>query len=167
MDVRTRRSIARKLAPRLLAAPLPGCSGHGEGDVPVPKPMAMTHLVRPDTPNTALGAHAGFTPSPNSVTRRYDVTPGALCATIRRVAATAPRTFPQVAYDRRMQADSAARNRIFDFPDLITVQVNPDSPLILWSRGVHGHCDFGVNKARLSAWLAAPGSALAHSAAGG
>jgi len=35
------------------------------------------------------------------------------------------------------------------------VQVTPESGLILWSRSIYGRSDFGVNKARLEAWLAA------------
>lgn len=167
MNGRAGASVLRKLAALLLAAALPACSGHGAEGLPVPKPMDMTHLVRPATPNTALAAPAGFTPTPDIVTPHYRVPPAMLYATIRRVAAAQPRTWPQVAYDDRMQADFVARSRIFNFPDLITVQVTPDSSLVLWSRSVHGHYDFGVNRHRLKTWLAALDAALAHEAPGG
>jgi uncharacterized protein (DUF1499 family) len=40
------------------------------------------------------------------------------------------------------------------------VQVTPESGLILWSRSIYGRSDFGVNRARLAAWLAALDAAL-------
>ena len=52
-----------------------------------------------------------------------------------------------------------ARSAVFGFPDLVTIQVLPhgasQSSLILWSRSVYGSSDFGVNRARVAAWLAA------------
>ena len=152
----------RRRAALLLALLLGACSGHGAEGLPVPPPMDMTHIVRPATPNTALAAPAGFRPAPDIVTRRYDVAPALLYAAIRRVAAAQPRTYPQVAYDDRLQAHYVARSRIFNFPDLIAVQVTPDSTLILWSRSVYGRSDFGVNRKRLRTWLAALDAALAR-----
>ncbi|MBN9507896.1 MAG: DUF1499 domain-containing protein [Alphaproteobacteria bacterium] len=139
----------------LLGLVLPGCSGHGAEGLPAPPPMDFARLVRPATPNTALAAPAGFVPAPDIVTARRAVTPAALYAAVRRVAASQPRTYPQVAYADRLQAHYVARSAVFNFPDLIAVQVLPDSTLILFSRSVYGRSDFGVNRKRLGRWLAA------------
>jgi uncharacterized protein (DUF1499 family) len=157
----------RRFLPALLVLPLLACSGHGAEGVPTPPPMDMSRIVRPATPNTALAAPAGFVPAPDIVTRRYDVPPAALYAAVRRVAAGQPRTFLAIAYDQRMQAHYVARSRVFNFPDLIAVQVNPDGTLVLWSRSVYGRSDFGVNRARLERWLAALDAALSRPAPGG
>jgi hypothetical protein len=139
----------------LLGLVLPGCSGHGAEGLPVPPPMDFSRLVRPATPNTALAAPAGFVPAPDIVTARRALAPAALYAAIRRVAASQPRTYLHVAYADRLQAHYVARSAVFNFPDLIAVQVLPDSTLILFSRSVYGRSDFGVNRKRLERWLAA------------
>lgn len=144
----------------LLGLALPACSGSGADGVPVPPPIDMATLTRPATPNTALAAPAGFRPAPDIVTRRYPMPPQQLYEAVRRVALAQPRTYAHVAYDERLQAHFVARSAVFNFPDLIAVQVTPDSGLILWSRSVYGHSDLGVNRQRLLAWLAALDAAL-------
>ena len=150
----------RRFVALLLGLLLPGCSGHGAQGLPIPAPIEFSHLVRPATPNTALAAPAGFQPTPDIVTRRYDVPPARLYALVRRVALAQPRTWLQVAYDDRMQAHFVARSQVFNFPDLIAAQVNPDGTLVLWSRSVYGRSDLGVNRRRLKTWLAALDRAL-------
>jgi hypothetical protein len=150
----------RLLPALLLGLVLSGCRGEGAEGLPVPPPMDFAHLVRPRTSNTALAAPAGFTPTPDIVTRRYDVPPEKLFAAIRAVALAQPRTYLQIAYDGRLQAHFVARSLIWNFPDLIAVQVQPDSTLILWSRSVYGESDLGVNRKRLRTWLAALDEAL-------
>ncbi len=145
----------------LIGLILPACAAPGAEGLPVPPPMDMAALVRPATPNTALAAPDGFRPAPDIVTRRYAVPPQRLYDTVRRVALAQPRTFAQVAYDDREQAHFVARSLVFNFPDLIAVQVTPESGLILWSRSVYGRSDLGVNHQRLQAWLAALDAALA------
>ena len=144
----------------LLGLLLPGCSGDGAEGLPVPPPLDFAALVRPATPNTALAAPSGFQPQPDIVTRRYDLPPRQLYEAVRRVALAQPRTYAHTAYDERLQAHFVARSAVFNFPDLIAVQVTPDSGLILWSRSVYGHGDLGVNRKRLLAWLAALDAAL-------
>ena len=150
-----------RILPLLLALALPGCQGDAAEGVPVPPAMDMAALRRPATPNTALAGPAGYTPPPDITTRRYEVPPARLYAAIRKVALAQPRTYAQIAYDDRMQAHFVARSAWLNFPDLIAVQVNPDSTLILWSRSVYGRSDLGVNERRLRAWLAALDPALA------
>jgi uncharacterized protein (DUF1499 family) len=145
----------------LLGLALPGCSGNGPEGLPVPPPMDMAAIVRPSSPNTALAAPEGFRPTPDIVTRRYDLEPAQLYDAVRRVALAQPRTWLQVAYDDHRQAHFVARSAVFNFPDLIAVQVTPDRTLVLWSRSVYGQGDFGANRKRLQAWLAALDTAIA------
>lgn len=149
-----------RLLALLLGLALPSCSGNGAEGLPVPPPLDISAIVRPDTPNTALAAPAGFNPQPDLLTRRYNLPPAQLFAAVRRIALAQPRTFAQVTYDDRLQAHFVARSAVFNFPDLIAVQVTPDSGLILWSRSIYGRSDLGVNRQRLLAWLAALDAAL-------
>jgi len=144
-----------RLAPLLLALLLPACRGTGAEGLPPPEPIDMARLTRPATPNTAPAAPAGFAPAPDIATRRYPVPPERLFAAIRAVALAQPRTALHAAFDSRRQVHFVARSALLNFPDLVAVQVTPDSGLILWSRSVYGRSDFGVNRARLEAWLAA------------
>ena len=96
-------------------------------------------------------------PGASGACARRNAPPRQLYETLRRVALAQPRTFAHAAYDERLQAHFVARSRVFNFPDLIAVQVTPESGLILWSRSVYGRGDFGVNRKRLQAWLAALG----------
>jgi len=149
-----------RLLPVLLGLLLPACSGDGAGGFPVPPPMRLAGLERPASPNTALAAPAGFQPHPDIVTRVYAVPADALFAAIRAVAATQPRTFLAASYGERRQAHYVVRSAVFNFPDLVTVEVGADSTLVLWSRSVYGRSDLGVNARRLTAWLAALDAAL-------
>ena len=77
------------------------------------------------------------------------------------VALAQERTFAHGDAGAARQAHFVARSALLNYPDLITVQVTPESGLILWSRSIYGRSDFGVNQARLTAWLAALDAALA------
>ena len=151
----------RWLLRMLVALLYPACAMPGATGLPMPPPMNMAALHRPATPKPALAAPAGFTPTPAIEPRAYQVPPERLFAAIRQVADSQPRSFLQVAYPERLQAHYVLRSDWFNFPDLVTVQVTPDSRLILWSRSVYGRSDLGVNKARLIAWLAALDRVLA------
>ena len=144
-----------RIAALLLALLLPACRGTGAEGLPPPDLTDMARLARPSTPNTALAAPQGFTPAPDIATQRYAVPPDRLYAAIRRAALAQPRTHLHAAFDDRRQMHFVARSALLNFPDLIAVQVTPESGLILWSRSVYGRSDFGVNRARLEAWLAA------------
>ena len=150
----------------LLGLVLPGCGGHGAEGLPVPAPMDVARLRRPATPNTALAAPSDFDPAPDLVTPPYPVPPRRLYEAVRRVAQAQPRTYPHAAYDDRLQAHYVVRSRVFNFPDLVAVQAQDGegagARLVLWSRSVYGHSDFGVNRARLRAWLGALDAALAE-----
>ena len=93
-------------------------------------------------------------------TPRYRVDPDRLFTAIRTVARAQPRVFAHGDVGVTRQAHFVARSAVLNYPDLIAVQVTPESELILWSRSIYGRSDFGVNRARLTAWLAALDVAL-------
>jgi len=143
---------------------MPACGAEGVRGLPVPPPMDMAAIVRPASPNTALAAPSGFSPAPDIATPSFPVPPARLYAAIRAVAAAQARTFPAANYDERRQAHYVVRSALLNFPDLVTVavsgQTDGPSTLVLYSRSVYGHSDFGANRKRVEAWLAALSVAL-------
>ncbi len=136
---------------------LAGCSGSGAEGQDVPPAGALDHLVRPASDNTALAAPAGFKPTPDIVTRTYDVPPQALYAAVTKLAEGSPRTFKLVRYDELREAAYVSRSRVFNFPDTIEVKVSGKdnaSTLVIYSASKYGSSDFGVNRKRVEAWLA-------------
>ena len=138
---------------------LPACAASGAGGLPTPALLDMSHLQRPASPNTAFAAPAGGNSAPDIVTPVFPVPAARLYADVMAVAAEQKRTFLAASYPAPRQAHFVARSALFNFPDLITAQVaeaGPDtSTLVLYSRSVYGYGDFGVNRQRLNAWLAA------------
>jgi uncharacterized protein (DUF1499 family) len=143
----------------LVSLVLPACGFAGADGLPPPQQTDPTQIVRPASPNTALAAPQGFRPTPDIITPRYNLPPDRLFALIRNVAAGQPRTYQAALYPDRLQAHYVARSAVFNFPDLIMVQVVHDAPnssgLIVYSRSVYGHSDLGVNGRRVETWLAA------------
>jgi hypothetical protein len=121
--------------------------------------MDMTRIERPSTPNTFLAGPAGMKPDPDVVTGEQAMPAPRLFAIARDLFATQPRTYVAAEFPDRLQAHYVARSALLNFPDLVTVQVSPAgadrSTLIVWSRSVYGRSDFGVNRDRTTAWLAA------------
>lgn len=143
---------------------LPACGASGAAGLPPPRPIDMSHLERPGSPNTALAAPAGFTPTPDIVTPQYAVPAPRLYQAVISVVESQPRTFLASDDRPRLQAQFVARSAWLNFPDLIVAQVNATGPdastLALYSRSVYGYGDFGVNRARVTTWLAALDRAL-------
>jgi len=138
---------------------LPACGASGAAGLPAPALMDMNYPSRPASPNTALAAPAGSQPAPDLVTPRFPLPAARLYDLLVAVAIGQPRTFLAAQYVAERQAHFVARSAVLNFPDLITAQVaeaGPDgSTLVLYSRSVYGYSDFGVNRKRLSTWLAA------------
>jgi Protein of unknown function (DUF1499) len=143
----------------LLGLVLPACGAEGASGLPVPVPMDMTRIERPSTPNTFLAGPAGMKPDPDVVTTEHAMPAPRLFKIARDLFATQPRTYVAAEFRDRLQAHYVARSALLNFPDLVTVQVSPAgadrSTLIVWSRSVYGRSDFGVNRDRTAAWLAA------------
>jgi uncharacterized protein (DUF1499 family) len=143
----------------LVSFVMPACGFAGAAGLPLPTLMDMTHIERPATPNTALAAPAGFDPTPDIVTPTYKMPPAQLFATVEAMANAQPRTYQAAVFPDAFQIHYVARSLVFNFPDLIAVQVKPAPPdgaaLVIWSRSVYGESDLGVNRKRVVAWLAA------------
>jgi uncharacterized protein (DUF1499 family) len=143
----------------LIGLILPACGFPAAEGLPTPPPMDTAQIVRPTSPNTALAAPDGFHPPPDIVTPSYPLQADRLFGVIQAVAAGQPHTYPASLYPDRLQAHYVARSALFNFPDLITVQVTPANPgsstLIVYSRSVYGRSDLGVNRKRVDTWLAA------------
>jgi len=136
---------------------LPAYGASGANGLPVPAPMDMAHLHRPDSRNTALAAPAGTAPAPDIAPPAYPVPATRLLQAVTDVTLAQSRTFPAATYPAGRQIHFVARSVWVNFPDLVTAQVDelgPDaSTLTLYSRSVYGYSDLGVNRQRLNAWL--------------
>lgn len=143
----------------LVSLVLPACGFPGAQGLATPVLMNVTKIVRPSTPNTALAAPAGFKPAPDIVTPAYNIAADKLLALIQDVAASQPRVYPAANYANQLQVHYVARSPVFNFPDLVMVQVvrtgSGSSNLVIYSRSVYGQSDLGVNRKRLDTWLAA------------
>jgi uncharacterized protein (DUF1499 family) len=153
---------------RLLGLIVPACAAPGANGLPVPTLFDLARTERPASPNTALAAPAGGALRPDIVTPIYPLPADALLSAIARVAGAQPRTFRAAAYPDTGQLHWVVRSAVFNFPDLVTAQVMPYDPasstLLLYSRSVTGYGDFGVNRQRLTVWLAALSDAVRPSA---
>ncbi len=147
------------LLPLLLSLVFPACGKPGAQGVTPPGVVDFALLALPKTPNKALAAPAGFTPTPNLITPRYKVSPSALFAIVGQVAAAEPRTFVLDDHPAQLQTAWVARSARANFPDVIEMAVRPDpaggSELILYSHSIYGQSDLGVNAARVKTWLGA------------
>jgi hypothetical protein len=143
----------------LLGLILPACGAEGAAGLPVPPPMDMTRIERPATPNTFLAGPAEMRPKPDAVTAVQPMPAPALYAKARVLFARQSRTYLAAEFPGRLQLHYVVRSALLNFPDLVTVQVNAEgadrSTLVIWSRSVYGRSDFGVNRDRTKAWLAA------------
>jgi hypothetical protein len=143
----------------LLGFLLPACGADGAAGLPVPVPMDMTRIERPATPNTFLAGPAEMMPRPDAVTGEQALPAVTLYENARALFAGEPRTYIAAEFRDRLQIHFVVRSSLLNYPDLVTVQVNMPAPdrstLIIWSRSVYGRGDFGVNRTRTLAWLAA------------
>jgi uncharacterized protein (DUF1499 family) len=140
-----------------------GCS---MGEVAPPAPGNISDIRRPSSPNTSLAGPAGFTPTPDLQTRRFDLPPDRLLAATHRVVTAQPRVTALGDDPKRLRADYVVRSRVFGFPDIVLVQAlaagDGQSELVVYSYSLKGHYDFGVNRGRVRALLSALDGALAQ-----
>ena len=136
-------------------------------EVAAPAPGNISEIRRPATPNSFLAGPAGFRPTPDLQTRRFDLAPEQLLTAMNGMMAAQPRVTALADDPRRLRADYVARVRVFGFPDIVLVQALPagsgQSDLVLYSYSLKGHYDFGVNRGRVKALLNALNRALAPS----
>lgn len=148
------------LAVALLAG---GCGMSKE--IAAPAPGNISEIRRPASPNTCLAGPAGFTPSPDLQTRRFDTSAERLLAVMRDILSAQPRTAVLATDPGRLRADYVVRSRVFGFPDIVLMQALPvgegQSELVLYSYSLKGSYDFGVNRNRVRTLLTALDAALA------
>lgn len=139
-----------------------GCGMFDE--VSAPAPGDISAIRRPTSPNTCVAAPAGFALAPDLPTRRYDVPPDRLFASVREMIASQPRTKELAVDSGRLRADYVVRSLVFRFPDIVLAQVlrisEKQSDLVLYSYSLKGHYDFGVNRGRVSGLLSGLDAAL-------
>ena len=110
-------------------------------------------------PNEYFAAPNGTTAAPaDAETRLYPERPRALLARFDAIARAQPRTQVVAGDPGSLMITYVQRSRVFGFPDYLTVKAvatEGGTGLIVWSRARYGRGDFGVNRARVEAWLAA------------
>lgn len=161
----------------ILGLALPAIGAEGAAGLPPPGLMDMTRIERPATPNTYLAGPADMRLIPNPaapgpavpdlVLEPEATTAEAVFASARAVFERQPRTYLAAVFPEHRQVHYVVRSALMNYPDLVTVQVDPvtgpvtgpagqdRAMLTIWSRSVYGRRDFGVNKQRTDAWLAA------------
>ncbi|MDH3264306.1 MAG: DUF1499 domain-containing protein [Paracoccaceae bacterium] len=91
----------------------------------------------------------------------FDHTPGALLATFDAVARATPRTRVLAGSVEEGRITYVTRSALWGFPDYTTVETIPaegGARLMVYARSRFGGNDWGVNRARVEAWLARLGS---------
>lgn len=124
-------------------------------------PVDWATLTRHRTPNDALvcpAAHC-LNAKPDEEPRVYPLAPDALLARLKAVALAEPDTKELPGAPGKSAARFVQYTQLMRYPDTIDVAVIPvgadRSTLALYSRSLVGRKDFGVNRARLTRWLAA------------
>lgn len=111
------------------------------------------------TPNEILAAVPGTTAAVPQIPLAVEPeSPEALLARFDAIARAQPRVTVLAGSVAEGMITYVQRSRLVRFPDYITVKVVPEdggAGLIVWSRSRYGRGDFGVNRARVEAWLTA------------
>ena len=117
-------------------------------------------LALADRPNQHLVCPEGFcAASPHAASPVFEISAEALRDRWMAMIAGQPRVAPTGADDDALHYDFVQRSLVFRFPDAITVRfIALDAgraTLAIYSRSYYGRDDFGVNRRRVEAWLAA------------
>lgn len=146
--------------------PLRALLARGAGGLPPPMPIdfARGGPVLPPTPNAHLAAPPGYEGPKHRTVPPFPVAPEVAWEAVRRLGHDFPRTWRLAAWPERRQAQWVARTAVLNFPDIVVAQVVPApggaAGLFLLSRSLFGRYDFGANRRRVDAWLAALDAAL-------
>lgn len=134
----------------------------GTGGLPPPQPIDFATLVLPASPNACLAGPEG-TPGAQVITAPLAADPDVAWAALRHLGTGFPRTTLRAEWPERRQAQWVVRSAVLNFPDIVAGQVAAapsGTRLFLYSRSLFGRYDFGVNRRRVEAWLAALRAAL-------
>jgi uncharacterized protein (DUF1499 family) len=116
-------------------------------------------LKRPTSPNTYLVAPPGFADAarPDAPAPAFALPVIGLAAAVERAALAEPRTKLQEKSGNSLHFTQTSA--VFRFVDDIFVEVIPrgggESTLAIYSRSRTGYSDMGVNRQRVTRWLAA------------
>lgn len=136
--------------------------------IPPVEAIDFTKLKKTAKPNQYLVCPTGLcAETPDRVARLYPVTAEKLATTWQGVVLAEPDVRERARDQIMLKVDYVQRTTKIRYPDLITVQFlsRPEghSTLAIYSRSVYGHGDMGVNKARITRWLAKLDEALTSS----
>lgn len=138
---------------------MPAAALGGTRGLPVPEPVDIAMVLRPSRRNSALAAPADFNARTDVVTRDYAMPAEALYGLLLGVAAAQERTFLSAAYPTRLQAHFVARSARRNLPGVVVAGAMPRgeaaSAAVIYSASVYGWSDFGANRKRVAAWVAA------------
>jgi uncharacterized protein (DUF1499 family) len=147
-----------------MSAGLAALFGRGADGLPPPEPVEFRSLVLPRSPNTCLAVPAGADPAAHLATPPLPAKAATAWPVLRSLGRHFPRTYPLAEWPERRQAQWVARSALVGFPDVVAAELveRPDgtSGLFLYSRSLFGRSDFGVNRRRVEAWMAALDAAL-------
>ena len=127
-----------------------GCSYHYES-------ISWSEFTPPTTPNYFI-----VCPSSTCNGRSYPspVFPGSqanLFSAVKEVISKQPRTSIVSIDATTYSLVAVQRTLIFRFPDVIQIKIIPhnsnQSSILLYSKSVYGHYDFGVNESRALLWI--------------
>jgi uncharacterized protein (DUF1499 family) len=124
------------------------------------KAIDFKQLVPGSKPNQFLVCPVGYClAKPQLISPVFAISSTLLRQRWRRLMQAQPGIQPGAADEASMQYDFIQRSALMRFPDSITVQFISlsanSSTLAIYSRSQYGYSDFGVNEARILAWLAA------------
>lgn len=141
----------------LAGVPLSALLHRGGGGLPAPQPVDFATLTLPPSPNTCLaapmgfpGAHIALPPLPADAATAWEA--------LRGLGDDIPRTTRLAEWPERRQAQWVIRSALANFPDILAAEVTEGpagTGLFVYSRSLFGWSDFGVNRRRVEAWVAA------------
>lgn len=143
-------------------APLSALFRRGAGGLPPAEPLDFAALVLPRRPNACLGAPAGF-PQAHLVTPALPADADTAWEALRTLGDRFPRTTKLGEWPEQRQAQWVVRSALLNFPDIVVGEITggpAGSGVFLFSRSLFGYSDFGVNRRRVAAWVAALEAAL-------
>lgn len=146
----------------LAGASVSALFSRGAGGLPPAEPLDFATLELPASPNACLAAPAGF-PRAQLATPPLPADAEVAWAALRMLGDRFPRTTKLAEWPERRQAQWVARSALLNFPDIIVAEITAGpagAGLFLFSRSLFGYSDFGVNRRRAEAWIAALDEAL-------
>ncbi|WP_149540162.1 DUF1499 domain-containing protein [Siccirubricoccus phaeus] len=132
--------------------------GRGAAGLPPAEPVEFFGLKLPASPNTCLATPPGAHPQAHLATPPLGLPVEQAWPRLLAVAARFPRTTLLANWPERFQAQWVQRTAVLNFPDIIAAELGSGpagTGLFLYSRSLFGYSDFGVNRRRVQAWLAA------------